>query len=881
MGEVDPGDRPSPETGLTKHPLDTLDDDIRDHVERETEANIERGMPPREARLAAWRRFGRVSAAREDARAVWTPGWLDHLHQDLRYAVRGIRRRPGFSAAAAAILALGIGVNTAVFSVADALVLRPLPVAAPGELRAVFSVLRIDGRALKSGTLVPYSLYADLRQHSDAFDGTMAFGELDDLSIDTDGGRHVGGSQVAFVSDNYFSVLGVTPRLGRTFYPGEDLEAGNSRAVLVSDRFWKWAFDADPAVLGRTIRVADHTFTVIGVLPPEFFGVVIGRSPSVYFPLGSLGLAQPGIVSAQNPDAWMVRVVGRMAKRVDDQTAADRLTVVMQAGFPVLKPVIELLPIETGFSDLRTRFRRPAQVLMLLVGTLLFISCVNVAVMLLARNLARQREIGTRLAIGASKARIARQFVTEGLVLAFIGASIGLALTPWATRVLVALLADAHNGFSLHVPLDTRVLAFTVGISVLSALISTAGPAIRVMAFAVAESIADRERSVSSARPAPGRVLVVAQIAMSLTMVCGAALLVRTLHNLSTLDPGFDPDRVALLEVTPGSRGYDDKRRAAYYSELLERLASMPGVQSVTASQLGLLDRDNRTTGTIDTPGSAALSDDERFVQVYLVGPRFFETLGIPVLSGRDFASSDMAGPRVAAINETASRRFFGETDPVGATINGSVRLLAVVGDSRYHELRDGPTPAMFVPYTQSRIRERMVFSVQTSGGDIAAALVHEARGLDALVPVRVTSLRAIKERSLSQERLLAVLAGVFAATALLLLAIALFGVVTFRVRQQTAEIGLRLALGARRGHVVWLMMRRPLTLAAAGVALGVPATLATTRLTTALLFGVTPTDLSTLIGASIGLLLIVLLSTAWPAWRATQLDPTAALRCE
>ena len=496
---------------------------------------------------------------------------LDVFVHDVRYALRGMRRSPGFASVAVLTLAVGIGANTAMFSLADALVIKPLPVEQPGELRALFQVLRVGGRALKAGTIVPYRLYRDLRERADGWAGIMAFAELDELRLEIDPGGEARANGAAFVSDNYFSLLGVTPRLGRALAPGEDLKENANRVVLLSDRFWKRTFEGSRDVLGRTIRVAGTPFTIIGVAPPEFFGLVLGRSPDVYLPLGSLGLAQPGIVPAQDPTFWLVHVVGRLAAPLTDQAAADRLTGVMQASFPAdPKPVIELLPIDTGFSDVRTRFLRPVQVLMVLVGILLFIACANVAVMLLARHATRRKEIAIRLAIGAGGGRVLRQLMTEGLLLALLGAGVGLALAPWTTQALIDLLPHGTGPMALHVGIDARVLFFTAGVSVLAALAFATIPAVRAMRRDIAGSLVGRERGAMPAgAPLGGGSLVAAQVAMSLVILTGAGLLVRTLHDLATFNPGYDADRVILLDVTPASRGYVDERRTAYYRDLL------------------------------------------------------------------------------------------------------------------------------------------------------------------------------------------------------------------------------------------------------------------------------------------------------------------------
>ena len=804
------------------------------------------------------------------------------MREDIRDALRGMRRSPAFTLVAILTLALGIGANIAMFSLADTLVLKPLPVDHPENLRGVFQILRLGGSARKFGTLIPFKLYNDLRDHAGAFGDAMAFSEVGDLPIAA-GEPSAGAApaSAAFVTGSYFNVLGVSAQLGRTFAPDENQAVIGSPLAIISDRFWRRALGGDPSVIGTTVRIADKPFTVIGVTPPAFFGAVLGHAPDVYLPIGTQGLVQPGIATAADPGLWFVQMVGRLAPAGDEAGASARLTGVMQASMPGnLKPVIELLPIETAFSDVRTRFLRPAQVLMMLVGTLLFIACANVAMMLLSRNLSRQKEIAVRMAIGAGAARIARQLITEGLLLAAISAAIGLSLAPGATRLLVALLPGGSTPVTVNVVVDGRVLLFTIAISIIAALLFAVVPALRAMRLDAGGALAVREHGVAGAGARLGGLLVVAQIAMALVIVSGAGLLVRTLYDLSTADAGYDTDRITQLAVNPGNRGLSEEQRKAYYRDVLDRLRSIPSVQSASMSQLGFLDRDGRTTGTIDGPRSESMSDDERMAQVYFVGPDFFSTVGTAVIRGRDFTTADMSGPRVVAINETAARRFFGDADPIGASINNGVQVIAVVGDSRYHELREDTTPAMFIPYTQTRVRERMVFSVRASA-DAGATLMREARAIDPLVPMRVSALREIRARSLSQERLLAVLSGFFAVAALTLLAIGLFGLVTFKVRQRTAEIGVRLALGARPDAVIWLVLRQPLVLAMAGLVAGVPATLAVTRLMETLLFGLTPGDPTTLAAATAGVLAIVAGSAAWPAWRASRLDPVIALRRE
>ncbi len=800
---------------------------------------------------------------------------IDAIVQDVRYAVRAMRRAPLFSAIAILTLAAGIGANAAMFSVADALVLRPLPVDRPDQLRAVHLFITLGGRTAKSSMSLPYSAFETLRTSSDVFSGLTAFNELDEIPVALDRAEPQMAS-AAFVSDNYFTMLGVQPRLGRAFSPGVANE------VVISDRLWRGLLQADPQVLGRDLRIGTGLFAIAGVASPEFTGVVIGRAPDVFLPLTALPAAQTGIVIAEDSRFWRVNVVGRLEADISDAVAAERLTTIIRAVpfDPQAPPAsIEVLPLETALSDVRARFLRPVQVLMAMVGMLLVVASANVALMLLSRNGARRAEMATRVAIGAGRGRLVQQLMTEGAMLAVAAAGVGLLIAPWLARAMVSSLPTDAAPLSVRVAIDGRVLIFTAVISTLAVLLAAAAPAMRT-----SSGIMRRTNSAGSADVRLGGSFVVAQIALAVTMVAGAGLLVRSLGALASLDPGFDAAQVIQVSVNPDSRGFTGGRLTEYYRDLLTRFEALPGVESVSYSQNGVLSV-SRTTGTLDVPGFTPASDDDRWVQVFQVGPRFFETYGMSPLTGSDFTEAHMTGARMLILNEQAVRHFFSGRDPRGIHVpfGGDYEVMGVVRDARVNALRDEPGPMVFMPYGQTRPRGSLVFAVRTKNADadLIGAIARAARAADSLVPIRIMPLARVRDASLGRDRLLATMSSFFAAAALVLLAIGLVGLLTFRVQQRTTEIGVRLALGATGRQVIWLVLQHPFRLAIAGLAVGIMLSLASTGLLRSLLFGLSPTDISTLAGAATAVVILVTASACIPAWRASRLDPVVALRQE
>ena len=834
---------------------DDLADEMRFHLEERARELMARGMTAREAHDAALRAFGGVEQRKEECRDARGVGLIEDALVDIRYALRGMRRAPAFTAVAIASLAIGIGANTAIFSAVDALLLKPLPVENPAELRVLTRIARAGATTLKTTDRVPHMWIEPLQQQTDIFSEVLAFTDDD---------------HVQRVSTNYFDVLGIAPQAGRVFV------ANDQGTVVLGDRFWRSSFNSDRNVVGKTITLDDAQLTVIGIAPRGFFGLRLGREPDAYAPLPA----------ASNPLDIPVIAVGRLAPGVTDSAASDRLTTLSKAwggDGPNPPPyVVEIQRPDTGLSNLRARFMRPLTIVMVMVAGLLLIGCANVATMLLSRASARRTEIVIRSAMGAGQGRLLRQLATESALLVTIAAAVGVFAASWATSALLALMQLMDSALVVDLSIDRRTLFFTAGVSAIAAIVAGLSPARHAARVNAGSVLRERREAGSSAGTGRfGHAFVVLQVALSLTLVVAAALFVRTLHGLATVNPGFRLDRIVLATVHPGERGYKDAALREYFRELQRRLRSTAGIEGATLGQFSFLS-DGRTTGTWRPPGYAAAAPDAGLVQVYQVGPEFFSTVGMTIVEGRDFNEEDMAGttPRSIAINETAAGHYFGGRAPVGQVL-GSERLIAVVRDARYNTLRGESVPVLFYAYARAN-RTRMTYAVavasETAGRQAVASVV---RDLDPAVPTEITTLAEVANRSLAQERLLALIAAFFGATALLLLSLGLYGVMSFCVTERTSEIGVRVALGAGRGQVVWSVLRRPLTFVLIGAGCGVLTTIAGGRLIAGFLFGLAPQDPLTILGASLVLMAVAAIAGFVPARRAASVDPVVALRCE
>ncbi len=889
---------------------DDFDRELQCHLEMLAAEHVRRGMAPEEARRAAYLQLGGVAQIKESHRELRGLPAVETLVTDLRYALRALRKSPGFTAVAILSLTLGIGANTAIFTVIDAVLLKSLPVKEPGRL-----AMLTDPDKRGRGSLYCYRAYTELRERNAVFSGLLARSDWDEeFYLSIDGGR-VERAPYELVSGNYFAVLGVNPYIGRTFSLEDDRPPGNPVAVL-SYGYWRERFAADRAVIGRTIHIRSHPFTIIGVTPPGFFGIQVGAAPAIRIPLTTAATLWPPKKDDRANGNYLddprlnmlhtnwLQIVGRLHPGVSFQQAEASLQPLNQQirrqevelgnweGMSMnrsgrrqfLERPIAVSSAARGFSRLRQSFSEPLLVLLALVGVVLLIACSTLANLLLARGVARRREIAVRLALGAGRVRVARHMLIESLVLACVGGALGVLVAWWGASALIA----AAPGVTpiLHVGPDVRVLGFTLGLSLLTGLLFGLAPVYQALQTQVMEALKAPGGALAgqASQIALRKSLIVLQVALSVLLLAGAGLFVRTLRSLKSLDTGLDLTRVLQMSVAihPYSPATENQKRQ-YYQQLLDRIESLPGVHSAATSKSILLDHD-KYNWPITVPGHETLR-----VSTNPVTSRFFETLKIPLVAGRTWSRQDDCRPvREAVVSESLARHMFGDVSPIGHRLSTftdrSYAIVGVVKDSKHHNnLRQDDSRAVYLSPAEFWDGGLEIY-VRAAGdpGKLIAAVRREVQSINPEAHVSgIKTLEAQVDELLSNERLVARLSSLLGLLAALLAAIGLYGVIAYSVARRTREIGLRMALGAGRAHIQWLVLREVLTLIGAGVALGVPAALAATRLARNLLFGVEPNDPATLTGAALLMCAIALLAGYLPARRATGVDPMVALRHE
>ena len=797
------------------------------------------------------------------------------LH-DLRYALRSLRKAPGFTTTAVLCLAMGIGANTAIFSLLDVAMLRSLPVADSDRLVVVF--MNPTGRG---GSSFSYPLFTHLRAHSRDAADVFAYGRLD-LNLST--GGLTDAPSGLLVSENYFSALGVEPAIGRV------LASADEAAVVLSYRYWRSRFQSDETVVGRPVTLNGVPFTVIGVARRGFFGTEVGSSPDVFVPLALRDRMSAGGPRLAQQNAFWLRVMGRVAPGVTTQQAASHIGSAYQqytseVGGTVPAPLLRFFqqrrivlgPGANGPTGIGQQFGTPLWILMTVVCLVLLIACANVASLLLTRATARRREIAIRLALGAGRSRLLRQLLTESVVLALSGGAAGLVIGIWSANSITAFLTDRV----LEVALDIRVLGFTMVASIITALLFGGAPAMRATRSDLTATFKSDSAGLVGRGSRLGRLLVPVQVALSLLLLVGAGLFIRTLTNLRTLDAGFRGDQVLLATVNPGLSRYTPERAHTFYAELLDRTLALPGVLSASVADAPLLGGDY-------VDGMSIGDGKQVEISVRVVGPRFFETMGIQLRAGRDFSAMDTAeAPRVAIINETTARKYFAGRDPIGTRVGvdaSTAEIVGVIADTKYRGLREAIPNTVYLPLTQARsFGSERTLHVRTSADPSAmiASLREQIRALDGSLPVKLRPFAAVVDATLERERLVATLCGFFAAVALLLTSTGLYGLIAHNVQRRTREIGIRMSLGAERVAVLWMVLRDCLVLVALGVVVAAPLSVWLSRLVKNQLFGVSPGDPVTTSAATAVLMAVAALAGYLPARRASCVDPAIALRYE
>lgn len=856
-----------------------LEEEMRFHLDMKARQNREAGIDGREAWCAARRQLGNPMLLKEASREAW--GWsrLEALIQDVRYAARSFRRAPGFTAVAVLTLALGIGVNTAVFSLLHDTVLESLPVSRPQELVQLAWVQGASG-----GSNFNWPDYRPLLEPESALPGLFCY-----LSRETNlrSGSISERAHAHLVSGSYYSTLGVGAFIGRTLVAADDRPSATPVAVL-SYTYWQNRFARDPSIIGRTVYLDGSPFTVVGVTPQEFYGVNRLSPPDITYSLHAAPLPEG--------NSYYVYYFARLQPHTSVEQARAQITARFSGLLEgELKPhrnwmgevKLDVRPAATGEDNVRLLLRTPLRVVGLCVGVVLLICCTNMASLLLARAAARNREIGIRLALGAGRKRIVRQLLTESVMLGIAGGCAGLLAGYWVHHLLITQLA-IHQSTAIQFRLQLPLLAFTAGLAVLTGVVFGIVPALRAAQFGLRAATRREPPEAGRPRLGPARTFLAVQMAASVVLLIGAILFLRTLRNLETVDAGFSPRQLLLMTVDLKESRFQGDRVTGLLDELMDRVPAVPGVRSAALARIVLFGQSAQKSvwvqGYAHNDGSA--------VAFNLVGPGFFESVGIHLVMGREFSARDRgSAPLVAIVNQAFARKYFPGQNPLGRRFGdqgpnsaGKYEIIGVVKDARYTSLRLPPRPAIFQSLWQFPQYPPFVLHVNVTGepGVIAARVLREIQAIDSHLAVYgIRTMTGQVNATLRQERMFAILSSLFGVLAIGLCCVGLYGVTAYSVRRRTSEFGIRMALGASRANVLWLVLRETLVLVGLGAAAGVPAAFWCTRFIKSLLFGLSPGDPSTFAVAVILLGGVAAIAAALPARRATRIDPIEALRYE
>ena len=864
----------------------------------------------REQLLAQWHQlnwrtkldlFSHSAGAFMDALWLQPRRWEDAMIQDLRFGVRMLLKNKGFTTVAILSLALGIGANTAIFQLIDAVRLRTLPVKAPHELFEL-RMANMDGArgGIWREPSVTFPIWEQIRDRQQAFSGIFAWG-TDQVNLAP--GGEVRRARMLYVSGDFFNTLGVSPARGRVFTTTDDQRGCAAPGIILSNEFWQREYGADPNIVGRPLRISDHSFEIVGVTPANFFGMEVGRSFDLSLPICAAPLVR-GNDRMFSGTMWWLAVNGRLKPGwTRDQAIAhlqtissDLFAAALPADYPpasvekYLAAKLITVPAGTGISQLREKYEPSLWLLLAIAGLVLLIACTNLANLLLARASAREREIAVRQALGASRGRLIRQLLVESLLLSAVGAVLGTALAQALSRLLIAFLSTSADPVFLDLAPDWRVLAFIAALAVATCLLFGLAPAIRVTRRQPRAMMGSgRVISAGRDRLTFRRALTVVQVALSLVLVAGAVLFARSLANILTVDMGFRDENVLTATAMFQQLKLPPERVQPFKDELLERVRAIPGVESAALTHIvPLRDWGGGKTwidGAPREPSGTSLSR---------IGPEYFKTLQIPLINGRDFDARDRVGsPLVAIVNQAFARKFLKGENPVGRRLwieaaPGSpdtlYEIVGLVGDTKYEDLREDFPPIVYYAAAQdegSGAGAQFLIRSRVSQGETVAAVKRVLNEINPAITVNFEGLKPMIDSTILRERLIATLSGFFGLLALLLACIGVYGILSYGVASRTTELGIRMALGAQRTDVFWLILREALWLVIIGVVVGLPLIFAVTRLAATLLFDLSPTDPVSLAAAALLMFVVAMLAGYLPSRRATRVDPIVALRCE
>jgi predicted permease len=890
-----------------------MDDELRFHLEARTEDLVHAGVPRDEALRRARLEFGGIERAKEECRDATGSNFFDSLLQDIRFGFRQLRKSPGFAAVTVLTLALGIGANTAIFTVINAVMLRALPVQHPDELVAVGEPAHVH--SFSTGTpridVFSYPLYREVRDNNSVFSCVLASAHLDNLRVTVEGGpEHITGR---LVTGNYFETLGVEPLLGRTFTADEDRLPGSDPVLVISNGYWQRRFAGDPTVIGRKVQLNNYPFTIIGIAPPGFLGEVVGDRPDVWVPM----MMQPQLMSGrnflENANVQSMLLLGRLKPGVTMSQAQANVNAVVEHALRFaldpklsaddrdairrMKIAVQVSSGSRGLSRLRQEFASPLLLLLGMVVLVLLVACVNVANLMLARSATRQREIAVRFAMGARPIRIIRQLLTESLLLALLGGLVGLVLAHWGSVFLVNLAAvKPGTNTPVALGLDWRVLGFTAGVCISAGILFGLAPALRVLRVKLSRSLKEGGRDFGSGQKGSVRYMLTAsQITLGVLVLMAASLLVRSLQNLQETDLGYSRDQLLLVPMDLVASGYNGPAIPNVTQDLLRQFAILPGVRGVTASYNGLFSG-SESADVVHIDGVSSENQKDNVVTEDGVGPNYFGTIGAPIILGRDITPQDFSmAAHVAVVNETFAKFYFPERSPLGHKIaiqdsdhpdRPPYEIVGVARDVHDHSVRDAVRRRMYAPLTSANFAESDTVNFEIRAVGNPQMLINSVRSaMRALNPDLVVSdietAGELVNHTLTSQALVAKLYAFFGVLVLILVCVGLYGSMAYNVAARTREIALRMALGAPRSNLIWMVVREAWLVLAIGLSVGLPVGIAATHLFKAMLFGVGKSDPFSIASAILALIAVCVTAAIVPVRRATHVDPMVALRHE